>query len=63
MVKKKSIIRVEDYKRQNGLLSRHEKAGSWLRDVQAAYASDGPSPFPTQPGAPCKDQYVSDSEY
>ena len=55
---------MEDYERRNGQLPGHEKVGSWLHDVQAAYASDGPSPNPTPPGAQHtqKDQYVSDSQ-
>ena len=52
-----SQYRMEDYERP-----WHKQAGSWLRDVQAAYASDGPSPDPTPPGAQRKDQYVSDSD-
>ena len=47
------------YQLQNGPL--HQKVGSWLRDMQSAYASDG-SPYPTPPGAPRKDQHVSDSD-
>ena len=50
--------RIEVYERQNGPLPGHEKVDGWLRDVQAAYESDGPSSYPT----PRKDQYVSDSD-
>ena len=57
-----SQYRMEDHEWQNGLLPGHEKVGGWLRDVQAAYASDGPPPYPTPPGAPRKDQHVSISE-
>ena len=46
-----SQYRMEDYELQNGPLPGHEKVGGWLRDVQAAYASDRPSPYPTPPGA------------
>ena len=55
-----SQFRMEAYERQNEPL--HQKNGGWLRAVQAVYASDGPSPFPTPPGAPRKDQYISDSD-
>ena len=53
---------MEDHERQNGPLPGHKKVGSWLRDAQAAYASDGPSPYSTPPDDPRKDQYVSDSD-
>ena len=53
-----SQYRKEDYERQNRSLPGHEKVGSWLRDVQAAYESYGPSSYLTQPAAPRKDQYV-----
>ena len=55
-----SQFRMEAYEPQNEPL--HQKVGSWLRAVQAAYASDGPSPYPTPPGTPHKDQYISDSD-
>ena len=55
-----SQFRMEAYERQNEPL--HQKVGGWLRDLQAAYASDGPPPYPTPPSAPRKDQYVSDSD-
>ena len=48
---------MEEYELQNGAHTGHEKVGGWL---QAAYASDGP--YPTPPAAPCKDQYISDSD-
>ena len=56
---------MEEYERQNGPPPGHEKVGGWLRSVGAACESDGPSPYPTPPAAPRKDQYVpeSDSEY
>ena len=53
---------MEEYERQNGPLPGHDKVGGWLRDVRAAYESDGPSFYPSPPAAPHKDQYVSDSE-
>ena len=40
-----SQYRMEAYERRNEPL--HQKVGGWLRDLQAAYASDGPSPYPT----------------
>ena len=55
-----SQFRMEAYERQNEPL--HQKVGGWLRAVQAAYASDGPSPYPTPPGTLHKDQYISDSD-
>ena len=42
-----SQYRIKAYEQQNGLL--HQKVGSWLRDVQAAYASDWPSPYRRRP--------------
>ena len=57
-----SQYRMEEYERQNGPLPGHDKVGGWLRDVRAAYESDGPSFYPSPPAAPHKDQYVSDSE-
>jgi len=53
---------MEEYERQNGPLPGRDKVGGWLRAVQAARESDGPSPYPTPPAAPPKDQYVSESE-
>ena len=46
---------MKEYERQNGPLLGHKKVGGWLRDVQAAYESDGPSyqPYP-QPSARIK---------
>ena len=38
-----SQYRMEVYELQNGPLPGHEKVDSWLRDIQAAYESDGPS--------------------
>ena len=54
-----SQYRLEQYERQNGPLTGYEKVGDWLRDVQAAYASDGPSPCQPQ-AAPrnLKDRYT-----
>ena len=58
-----SQYRVEAYEplHQNEPLHQskllHQKVGRCLRYVQTAYASDGPSPYPTPPGAPSKDQY------
>ena len=57
-----SQYRMEEYERQNGPLPGRDKVGGWLRDVRAAYESDGPSFYPSPPAAPHKDQYVSDSE-
>lgn len=58
-----------EYEQQNGPVSGHGKVGDWLRDVQAAYESDGSqqpntawSRYPTPPAAPRKDQYISESE-
>ena len=53
---------MEEFERQNGPLPGRDKVGDWLRDVQAAYESDGPSSYPTPPAAPRKGQYVSDSD-
>jgi hypothetical protein len=44
---------MEEYQRQNGPLSGHDKVRGWLRDVPSC---------PTQPAAPRKDQHVSDSD-
>ena len=57
-----SQYRMEEYERQNGPLPGHDKVDGWLRDIQAVYESDGPSFYPTQPAAPRKDRYVSDSD-
>lgn len=57
-----SQYRMEKYERQNGPLQGHETVGCWLRDVQTAYASDGPSHHPAPPGAQHYDQYISDSD-
>ena len=37
------LLRMEEYELQNGPLPGDEKVGGWLRDVQAAYESNGPS--------------------
>ena len=50
-----SQYRMEEYKLQNGSMPGNEKVGDWLR-------ANGPSPYPSPPAAPPKDQYVSDSE-
>ena len=73
-----SQYRLEEYEKENGPLTGHdcqEKVGGWLRDVQAAYSSDGllpPDPVlslsPMQPAAtmqpvaPCKYQHFTDSD-
>ena len=66
-----SQYRLEEYERQNGPVTGrecHERVGGWLRDVQAANASNGRSPpsvdlsYSTLLAAQPKDQYVTDSE-
>jgi hypothetical protein len=64
---------LEEHEQRNGPLPGHEQVGGWLRDMQAANASDGPlSPqpsdgpslphlYPAPPAAPRKDDYVPDS--
>ena len=51
-----SQYKMEDYEQQNGSLPRHDKArvGSWLCDVQAAYASDESSPTRRRPAPSVK---------
>jgi hypothetical protein len=66
---------LEEHVQRHGPLPGHEQVGGWMRDVQAANASDawrstpqqsyGPSSphlYPTPPAAPPKDDYIPDSE-
>ena len=55
------IVNCSKY-RPHWSLPGHEKVDGWLRDVMAAYESDGPSSYPRLPAAPRKDQYVSDTD-
>ena len=56
--------RMKQQEWQNGPLPEQEKVCGWLRCMQAANSSDGPSSqltaqYPTSPAAPRNEQYVS----